>query len=249
MVGAYRDDDDGRDSGSAYVYRWDGSAWNETKLTATDGDSGDWFGYTVSAFGEVVTVGAHTDDAIAEKSGSAYVYDWDGFTWNETKLTAYDGERYDYYGVDVATAADVVVVSSWLDDDNGGASGSAYVYRYEAKTPGEPRAVQVDSYDGASGELSLRYLPACSGCNHSVVFGPLVNVRTYGYTGRECSIGASGYYDGLNLGGGSRFFLITATDDVAREGSYGRDSRGIERPPSLPLVSCPFIQDLSDPCN
>ena len=38
VVGAYGDDDNGQDSGSAYIYRFDGSDWNfETKLLASDG--------------------------------------------------------------------------------------------------------------------------------------------------------------------------------------------------------------------
>ncbi|MHC4413642.1 MAG: hypothetical protein ACYS0G_00005, partial [Planctomycetota bacterium] len=41
VVGAYYDDDDGTDSGSAYVYRWDGSSWvQEQKLLASDAEAG-----------------------------------------------------------------------------------------------------------------------------------------------------------------------------------------------------------------
>nr|MBC8203656.1 FG-GAP repeat protein [Planctomycetota bacterium] len=37
VVGAYGDDDNGFYTGSAYVYRFDGSSWIETKLLASDG--------------------------------------------------------------------------------------------------------------------------------------------------------------------------------------------------------------------
>ncbi|MCH7869607.1 MAG: FG-GAP repeat protein, partial [Myxococcales bacterium] len=38
LIGAYLDDDNGSDSGSAYVFRFDGTTWvEEAKLTPSDG--------------------------------------------------------------------------------------------------------------------------------------------------------------------------------------------------------------------
>ncbi len=52
VVGADFDDDNGDDSGSAYVFRYNGSAWDEgTKLTASDGAKDDYFGVSVSIAG------------------------------------------------------------------------------------------------------------------------------------------------------------------------------------------------------
>ena len=49
IVGAYQDDDGGTWSGSAYVYRFDGSDWDdETKLVASDDADYDYFGISVS---------------------------------------------------------------------------------------------------------------------------------------------------------------------------------------------------------
>jgi len=47
VVGAWGDDDNGSDSGSVYVYDLDGT--NEVKITASDGASGDNFGYSVAS--------------------------------------------------------------------------------------------------------------------------------------------------------------------------------------------------------
>ena len=46
IVGSYlNDNDNGVDSGSAYVYERDGSGnWMETKLTASDGEADEFFG-------------------------------------------------------------------------------------------------------------------------------------------------------------------------------------------------------------
>ncbi len=73
-VGAYNDDDAGGDSGSAYVFTRSGTTWNElTKLLASDGAAGDYFGRSVAVSGSIV-VGAYLDDDAGTSSGSAYVF-------------------------------------------------------------------------------------------------------------------------------------------------------------------------------
>ena len=47
VVGSHYDDDAGTDSGSAYVFGHDGSAWvEEAKLTVSDAAAGDYFGWS-----------------------------------------------------------------------------------------------------------------------------------------------------------------------------------------------------------
>ncbi len=125
VVGAYRDDDNGNASGSAYVYRFDGTDWIETKLLASDGAGNDNFGSGVAVDGDTVVVGSPGDD---DYSGSAYVYRFDGTDWIETKLIASDWANSDRFGISVAVDGDTVVVGAYGDDDNGSYSGSAYVY-------------------------------------------------------------------------------------------------------------------------
>ena len=75
VVGAYRDDDDGTESGSAYIFRYDGTSWSQTeKLTANDAASSDRFGYSVAISCDTVVVGANQNDDNGTDSGSAYVY-------------------------------------------------------------------------------------------------------------------------------------------------------------------------------
>ncbi len=97
VVGAERDDDNGPDSGSAYVYVRSGSSWSEqAKLTASDGAAGDRFGFSVSVSGETAVVGADGDDDNGSWSGSAYVFVRSGSTWSErAKLTPSDGAAND----------------------------------------------------------------------------------------------------------------------------------------------------------
>lgn len=75
IVGAYLNDDAGVSSGSAYLFRYNGSAWiTEQKLAADDGAGGDFFGFAVAVSGETAFVGAMLDDDSADASGSTYLY-------------------------------------------------------------------------------------------------------------------------------------------------------------------------------
>ena len=130
VVGACRDDDNGSDSGSAYVYVRSGSAWSEqAKLTASDAAADDYFGYSVSVSGDSAVVGAHCDDDNGSNSGSAYAYVRSGSTWAEqAKLLPGDGAADDLFGRSVSVSGDMAVVGADGDDDNGMDSGSAYIF-------------------------------------------------------------------------------------------------------------------------
>lgn len=75
IVGAFGNDDDGSDSGSAYVFNRTGTnAWSDgIKLTASDGQSFDEFGWSVALAGDYVVVGAPGDSDKGTRSGSAYM--------------------------------------------------------------------------------------------------------------------------------------------------------------------------------
>ena len=138
VVGAHEDDDQGSDSGSAYVFEkpsggWSGILNEDAKLLASDGAGVDLFGYSVTISGDTVVVGAHGDDDQGSSSGSAYVFErpgggWSGILNEDAKLLASDGEYYDLFGYSVAVSGDTVVVGAWGDDDQGATSGSAYVF-------------------------------------------------------------------------------------------------------------------------
>ncbi len=127
----------GTDAGSVYVFRdTSGGTWSSyvvTKLTASDGAAVDQFGAAVSLSGSFLAVGAPLDDDYGSSSGAAYIFedtsgpsDWSSVT--ESKLTAYDGAVGDRFGISVATDGTRTVVGSYLDDDAGSNSGSAYTF-------------------------------------------------------------------------------------------------------------------------
>ena len=134
VVGAYQDDDNGANSGSAYVFTKPSGGWTDmtetAKLTASDGVDYDSFGYSVSISGDNIVVGAHQDHGAF--SGSAYVFTKPSGGWvsmTETaKLMASDGAAFDRFGCSVGVSGDNIVVGAWLDDDGEANSGSAYVF-------------------------------------------------------------------------------------------------------------------------
>ena len=135
VIGAYKDDDKGLNSGSAYVFTRDTtggitSGWTQVaKLTADDGAAGDYFGRSVSIDGDTVVIGAYGDDDDGSNSGSAYVFTRNtpgdlASGWTQVaKLTAADGAAGDQFGGSVAINSDTMVIGAWRDN-----SGSAYVF-------------------------------------------------------------------------------------------------------------------------
>jgi hypothetical protein len=75
LIGAFCDDPYGDRSGSAYVFKGNGTNWTEeAKLIASDGAERDMFGYSVSLDGDTALIGAHKDDDSGINSGSAYLF-------------------------------------------------------------------------------------------------------------------------------------------------------------------------------
>jgi len=137
LVGAFRDDDNGVDSGSAYVFRnlntVNGTVTQNAKLIAPDGETGDRFAWSVSLSGNIALIGAYGDDDGGSSSGSAYVYhNLDtavGKITQAVKLTASDDMADDYFGTSVSLSGHIGLIGANGDDDRGSNSGSAYLFR------------------------------------------------------------------------------------------------------------------------
>ena len=136
VVGAIGDNDKGIRSGSAYVYNYSGTSWvEEAKLLPDDGAADDQFGISVSIDGDYAVAGAFGDDVNGDFSGSAYVFKRSGTIWaQEDKLLPSDGTAFDVFGQSVFISGDYAVVGAQNDQDNGFASGSAYIFKRTGTT-------------------------------------------------------------------------------------------------------------------
>ncbi len=158
VVGSHRDDyacpgDPDCNSGAAYVFRFDGSAWiEEAKLTPPDAAAGDGLGFSTQISGDRVIAGASGDDP----AGSAYVFRREGTAWvQEAKLTASDGQSGDTFGI-VSIHGDKVLVGAPRDDDACPAdpscnSGAGYLFRRDGTTWTE--IAKLTASDASAGDL------------------------------------------------------------------------------------------------
>ena len=149
LIGAHGSDDDGSHSGSAYVFERnaDGVWLEQAKLTASDAEASDYFGYDVSVSGDVAVIGAYRDDG----SGSAYIFEKDDGSWPETeaqKLTASDSVTGDGFGLAVSVSGDVAVIGASWHSDNGSSSGAAYVFKRNVDGAW-PEQLKLTASDGA----------------------------------------------------------------------------------------------------
>jgi len=160
VIGADHDDDHGENSGSGHVFRFTGSSWiHETKLVASDGASGDYFGDAVSISGDTIVIGASYDDDKGSSSGSAYIFGLEGSTWEE-KLLASDGMETDFFGMSVALSGDAAIVGAYYNDAIGLTSGAAYIYRFDGTSWFEEQ--KLIAFDGEAGD-HFGYTVAISG--------------------------------------------------------------------------------------
>ena len=92
VMGAYKDNDAGTSSGSAYVFVRSGTTWTEgAKLTASDAAAFDQFGFSVAVSGDTVVVAASGEGDAGSRTGSAYVFGPDEVAPETTIDSATDG--------------------------------------------------------------------------------------------------------------------------------------------------------------
>ena len=97
--------------------------------------AGDWFGSSVSVFGNLAVAGAPFADANGTDSGAAYLYRRTNGAWQlEQTLTPADGAANDRFGHSVNIHGTTIVVGAPRDDDAGTNSGAAYIFEFDPAT-------------------------------------------------------------------------------------------------------------------
>jgi hypothetical protein len=129
IVGAYQHADNGEFSGAAYLFDTTTGQQIE-KILPSDGTAGDRFGWSVAISGNIAIVGAPLNDFAGLDSGSAYLFDISD-PMNPVqidKVLPLDGAARNHFGFSVAIDDSIAIVGARRDDDNGGESGSAYLF-------------------------------------------------------------------------------------------------------------------------
>ncbi|NND94317.1 MAG: T9SS type A sorting domain-containing protein [Flavobacteriales bacterium] len=125
-VGSPFDDDNGSNSGSAYLF--DASTGVElAKLLPSDGAANEEFGFSIAIDNGIVAVGAKGDNENGTNAGAAYLFDASTGVQLH-KLLPNDGASGDEFGNSIAIDNGIVAVGAWRADEFGDASGAAYLF-------------------------------------------------------------------------------------------------------------------------
>jgi len=126
IIGVPDDDDNGSNSGSAWVYDLT-TGQQLFKLLPDNGYADDHFGISVAMNDNYAVIGASNDMVFGELTGSAYVFDVT--TGRQLfRLSSPDGEKFDRFGASVAISENIAVVGAPFSDGTETNSGSAYVF-------------------------------------------------------------------------------------------------------------------------
>ncbi|RLJ17326.1 hypothetical protein DJ030_14855 [bacterium endosymbiont of Escarpia laminata] len=128
VIGVERDDDNGDESGSAYIFVRNPATgvWAEQqKLLASDGTFGDHFGSSVSLSGDTVIIAAHLN-----WSGTAYIFERVGTVWGEKQilLPSAGSVGFNAFGSSVFIEGDRAIVGASGEDITATDSGAAYIF-------------------------------------------------------------------------------------------------------------------------
>ena len=190
--------------GAAYVFKYDGESWQqEAVLSASVEDPQDMFGSSVALEGDVALVGVPQDEAGGAFSGAAYVFRYDGETWQEEdKLLADDAAEDDRFGTAVGLSGSVAVVGA----PGANSGGAAYVFE-----------VKFDFPNPTTWELAQKIAPEDPGIGDN--FGQSVSAFTgIAVTRQRVLVGASNNDDGGESAGSAYTFnrggTGTATEEI-----------------------------------
>ena len=106
--------------------------------------------------------------------------------------------------------------------------------------------LQVPSHNASTGETSLSFGPGAGSTDHTLYYGPLSAVSSYGFSGKVSGLGATGS-SSVSLPEGSLFWVVVPRNN-GEEGTYGRDSSCSERPTS-PDASIPQAGNRTWQCS
>ncbi len=141
VVGSFKNTNGNFQQGIAYIFEKPASGWSSTihqsaSLESSDGEAGDFFGYSVSISNNNIVVGSPFKDVDEnELQGKVYLYEKPISGWTETitetaTLLPTDGIEDDIFGVSLQISNDIVVVGApWHDSNGNNRQGKAYIFQ------------------------------------------------------------------------------------------------------------------------
>ena len=109
------------EKGAAYLFERDGNGWTQrARLTATDGQFFDHFGWSVAIEGDYLAIGAYGSDNRGPNSGSVYIFKRQDSTWiQQIKLLPWGdppaNNQGAEFGISVSLSGNLLLVGAWRD--------------------------------------------------------------------------------------------------------------------------------------
>jgi len=248
--------------GGAYLFTRDGSGmWTyRTKLTASDGHNGDYFGFSVAMEGRTAMIGALYGAGLPLNGpGAVYLFSEAGGVWTErTRVAAPDGEPGDWFGYSVALSGQTFIAGA---PEITNEHGAAYVFTNTAPEVASvgprvtledaPLTIDLGVSDAESDSLQV---PVTATSSDTTII-PTNNI-TFGRSGarRRLTITPAGNqsgpvritlnaFDGLATGTTSFELTVQAVNDAPTLASIADQATNEGTPIAIPLV----IDDLDTP--
>jgi hypothetical protein len=173
-------------------------------------------------------------------SSGQVIFEWADEWWKAECEPTTDWCEHDtcvtYYNALYGPEADIGMNEEWWgiatqDEVDPDARGLRVAYdRVGDAWLGTACSMTVDSHDPGTGGATISFVPAAGNAtDHTLYYGPLSEVSTYGYSGSIASLGVTGS-SSLTLPAGSLFWVVVAENGNLQEGCYGTDSVGAARP-------------------
>ncbi len=150
FIGARFDNGASSGSGNLRIFQRNGNAWELRQLLAPpDGAPLDEFGFSASASGDFLLVGARQNDSQAPDGGAVYAYRFDGISYTEEqRLTRSNPMKESDFGISLEVLGNIAVIGARNDDDACSDpaqtrcdSGAVLLYEYTGNTWAEKKKI------------------------------------------------------------------------------------------------------------
>ncbi len=135
--------------GAVYAFENQSNTWTQTqKLTASDGEALDSFGYSVDGHGDFAVVGALNDSTydVADYHGSAYCFERIDGVWSESqKLLPAEMPAGAEFGASVAISDSFIAIGAQFESTQAEYAGAVYAFSRGYSCPGYLERLRIAS--------------------------------------------------------------------------------------------------------
>jgi len=189
-IGARGNDGTASDAGHVRVYAWNGSSWTQ-RGDNIDGEAvNDNSGHSVSlsSDGNIIAIGAPSNDGTASNAGHVRVYTWNGSSWTQRgdDIDGEAGSDQSGYSVSLSSDGNTLAIGAIFNDGTDSNAGHVRVYTWN----GTAWTQRGDDIDGEATNDFSGHSVSLSSDGNTLAIGAYLNgssdaghVRVYTWNG------------------------------------------------------------------